>query len=134
MTGIALIGCGYVADYYMGTLPNHPQLELVGVYDRKALRAEKYPLAAKLLGFEGRKVAPVRKAKFAYSGKGADPMDFARGVAELADASREGRPCRMSARHALHVNELTLAIARSAEGGVPHRVRTSFEPMPWASR
>jgi len=100
-----------------------------------ALRAEKYPLAAKLLGLGGRKVSLVRKANFAYSGKGADPMDFARGVAELADAIREGRPCRMAARHALHVNELTMAIARPDENGVPHRVRTSFEPiepMPWA--
>jgi predicted dehydrogenase len=31
---IAFIGCGYVADFYMVTLPTHPELELVGVYDR----------------------------------------------------------------------------------------------------
>lgn len=31
---IAIVGCGFVADYYMLTLANHPELELVGVYDR----------------------------------------------------------------------------------------------------
>lgn len=31
---IAILGCGFVADYYMVTLPNHPALRLVGVYDR----------------------------------------------------------------------------------------------------
>ena len=30
---IAIVGCGFVADYYMLTLANHPELELVGVYD-----------------------------------------------------------------------------------------------------
>ncbi|URK87275.1 glycoside hydrolase family 9 protein [Rhizobium sp. RCAM05350] len=32
-TGIAFIGTGFVADYYMTTLANHPQLRLVGVWD-----------------------------------------------------------------------------------------------------
>lgn len=32
---IAIVGCGYVADYYMLTLRNHPDLMLAGVYDRK---------------------------------------------------------------------------------------------------
>ncbi len=31
---IGFIGCGFVADYYMTTLSNHPELELIGVYDR----------------------------------------------------------------------------------------------------
>ena len=31
---IAIVGCGFVADYYMTTLPNHPELKLVGVHDR----------------------------------------------------------------------------------------------------
>ena len=30
---IAIVGCGYVADFYMETLPNHPELELVAVCD-----------------------------------------------------------------------------------------------------
>jgi predicted dehydrogenase len=40
--GIALIGCGYVADFYMATLPNYPKLRLVGVHDVDTERAEKF--------------------------------------------------------------------------------------------
>lgn len=36
---IAIVGCGYVADYYIATLVNHPGLELAGVCDRDAERA-----------------------------------------------------------------------------------------------
>jgi predicted dehydrogenase len=36
---IAIIGCGYVADHYMATLPLHSNLELVGVSDLKMSRA-----------------------------------------------------------------------------------------------
>ncbi len=39
---IALIGCGYVADFYAATLPNHPQLELAGVADRDAQRLSQF--------------------------------------------------------------------------------------------
>lgn len=31
---IAIVGTGFVADYYMTTLPNHPQLRLAGAFDR----------------------------------------------------------------------------------------------------
>ena len=34
MTGIAFVGTGFVADYYMTTLANHPALGLTGVFDR----------------------------------------------------------------------------------------------------
>ena len=37
-TAIALVGAGYVADFYMATLPNHPELDLRGVYDRNPER------------------------------------------------------------------------------------------------
>jgi len=36
---IAFVGCGYVADYYYGTLKLHPELELVGVMDQDIDRA-----------------------------------------------------------------------------------------------
>ena len=35
---IAIVGCGFVADYYIKTLPLHPELELLGVCDRDAGR------------------------------------------------------------------------------------------------
>jgi predicted dehydrogenase len=40
--GIALVGCGYVADFYMATLPNHPDLELRGVYDTDTVRSGRF--------------------------------------------------------------------------------------------
>ncbi|OYR11564.1 Gfo/Idh/MocA family protein [Brucella grignonensis] len=35
---IAIIGTGFVADYYMTTLRNYPQLKLLGAFDRSAER------------------------------------------------------------------------------------------------
>jgi predicted dehydrogenase len=62
-------------------------------------------------------------------------MDFARGVAELADAVAEGRPCRLSMDYGLHNNEVVLAIHDAPRLGTPLRMTTTFtpmEPMPWA--
>ncbi|MBB2974426.1 Gfo/Idh/MocA family oxidoreductase [Mesorhizobium sp. RMAD-H1] len=39
---IAIIGTGFVADYYMTTLPNHPSLQLAGVYDRDPQRLKQF--------------------------------------------------------------------------------------------
>lgn len=39
---IAIVGCGFVADYYMTTLPNHPELKLVGVHDRDSGAAKRF--------------------------------------------------------------------------------------------
>lgn len=35
---LVIIGCGYVADYYAITLPQHPELKLVGVHDLREER------------------------------------------------------------------------------------------------
>jgi predicted dehydrogenase len=61
-------------------------------------------------------------------------MDYARGVAELADAIENQRPCRLSAEFSLHVNEVVLAI-QNATTGVSYQPKTAFDPiapMPWA--
>jgi predicted dehydrogenase len=39
---VAIVGCGFVADLYLATLPNHPELELVGVADRVQAHAERF--------------------------------------------------------------------------------------------
>lgn len=36
---VGIVGCGFVADYYLGTLPLHPHLRVVGVHDRQPDRA-----------------------------------------------------------------------------------------------
>ncbi|MEM8673675.1 MAG: Gfo/Idh/MocA family oxidoreductase [Cyanobacteria bacterium P01_G01_bin.67] len=71
--------------------------------------------------------------KFNY--RGAFQMDFARGIAELANAVKEERPCRLSARYSLHVNELALAIHYATETNCTYQVKSTFdpiEPMLWA--
>ncbi len=98
------------------------------------LRAEKYPLAARVLGLGPKRYPHVRKVTFEHKAKGSNPMDFLRGVAEMSDALAQKRPCRLSARYCLHVNELVLAI-QEAKPGRPHELETTFdpmEPMPWA--
>jgi hypothetical protein len=38
MTGLAILGCGYVANIYRLTLPMHPELRILGTYDRETAR------------------------------------------------------------------------------------------------
>jgi predicted dehydrogenase len=42
MMRVAIVGCGFVADYYVRTLPIHPELELVGVMDRDPERSKRF--------------------------------------------------------------------------------------------
>lgn len=39
---IAIIGCGFVADYYLKTLSSYPELEIAGVMDRIQERATRF--------------------------------------------------------------------------------------------
>lgn len=61
--------------------------------------------------------------------KGAQQMDFARGPAEMAAAIRENRPCALSPRFCLHVNEIALAIHWSRKQGASYRMTTTFESV-----
>jgi len=62
-------------------------------------------------------------------------VDFCLGIAELAGAIQDRRPCRLSANYCLHTTEVVLAIHNALDSGTPYKVRTSFdpiEPMPWS--
>lgn len=62
-------------------------------------------------------------------------MNFALGPAEMLAAIEEGRPCRMSAQFALHLNEVTLAIQNSGDSSGAQTMQTRcspIEPMEWA--
>jgi predicted dehydrogenase len=99
-------------------------------------RAEKFHVAGPPLHLGSKRYPLVQKPTFQYGGKGAKRMDFCRGVAELAGAITEGRPCRLSARFSLHVNEIVLALQDPVTMGSPRFLKTTFdpvEPMPWAS-
>lgn len=77
----------------------------------------------------------VKKSTGKYKYKGAQQMDFSRGVAEMAAAIREQRPCRISTQFSLHNNEIAIAIQNALETGAPYKLTTTFdpiEPMPWA--
>ena len=100
------------------------------VYIRRSLTIGR----KRLEGIWKQKYRLVKKApKLGY--RGAQQMDFCRGVAEMADAIVENRPCRLSSRFSLHNNEIVLAIQNSLETGSPYKMTTSFdsvEPMDWA--
>ena len=58
-----------------------------------------------------------------------------RAGAELAAAVEEKRPSRMSARFALHVNEVVLALQDPEGMGTVRSIESTFPPlvpMPWA--
>ncbi len=95
----------------------------------------KYPVATTLLGFGPRRLPLVQIPETSNKVFATHPVDFCRGIAELAAAARERRTPRMQARWALHVTELTLAMQNPAELGTPRNILSEFapiNPMPWA--
>jgi predicted dehydrogenase len=40
--GVAILGCGFVADFYMATLPHHPEIRVVGAFDTDAARLDAF--------------------------------------------------------------------------------------------
>jgi len=82
-----------------------------------------------------KKVPLVRKSRIKYACGGPHNLDFARGVAELAQAITTGRSCHLPTDLSLHVNEITLAMRNPAATSYPYTMTTSCEPvlpMPWA--
>jgi predicted dehydrogenase len=64
------------------------------------------------------------------------PVDFLRGPAEVADAIRERRPCRLSARLGVHIVELVEALQHPERFGGRRQLTTTFpeiSPLPWVS-
>ena len=104
------------------------------------LRLENHPAMSTLLGLGPKKYPLVKKPdlkkpRLRYPWKIWNKMDFCRGVAELGAAVAEGRPCRLSARYALHVNEIVLTVQNPEAMGSPRAITSSFDsidPMPWA--
>ena len=95
------------------------------------------PRLAKALGFGPRKVKPIEAPD---NGHGqSEPlgmMDFCRGITDLGHAIAEGRSPRLSADHALHITELTLAIQHPEKMGTPRVLESTFDPidpMPWVT-
>ncbi len=73
-----------------------------------------------------------RAGRVAAAGK---PVDFCRGIAEVADAVAERRRSRLPADFALHIVETIERLQHPERFHGDDRLRTSFEPivpMPWA--
>lgn len=60
---------------------------------------------------------------------GGNRMDFAAGLAELAQSVRDGRPCRLSARFSLHVNEVALALQNAGTSSNTYVTQSRFDPV-----
>ncbi len=85
-------------------------------------------------GFGAARLKPARPTPF-KGGRGRPTMDFMRGVAELAQAIRDDRPCRLDEDFAVHVTEVTEMLQYPERFDRPAAVRSSFspiEPMDWA--
>jgi predicted dehydrogenase len=72
-------------------------------------------------------LARAGSRRFSY--RGAQKMDFCRGVAELAASIRDSRPTLLSEEYSLHVNELVIAIDHARETGASYAVTTTFSPI-----
>ena len=68
--------------------------------------------------------------------RGAASMNFALGPAEVLEAIKDGRPSRLNADFALHLNEVTLAIQNPGPAGAQTMTTAcpGIAPMPWANR
>lgn len=136
---VARLTCGIVA-------PHDHTLEIIGdegilctkdcwyyrspVYIKRRIRIRR-----KMFISPWKRKYPLVGKATRYRYRGSQQMDFCRGVAELAAAVREKRPCRLSSRFSLHVNEIVLAIHNALDTGSPYKISSSFAPMapmPWA--
>lgn len=104
-------------------------------WNRYTFRADKRPILARLVGLGPKKVPLVRRPDIRSDMPGGNRLDFCRGVAELAESIRDARPCRISPRFSLHVNEIVLTLQEPGKMGSPRKLTTTFDPidpMPWA--
>ncbi len=107
-------------------------------FSNLSIRKRKIPMMTWIKGVHPRRVAFVRDpiTKHRYK-TGGHRMDFARGIAEMADAVTEGRDSRLSADFSLHINEVVLKIQDPSNGQSTQQMTTTagdMKPMPWASQ
>lgn len=85
--------------------------------------------AQKIFGWDGgRRLEPAHKREISTAKRGY-PMDFALGLAEMAQALRSGRPPRLSGAFSLHVTEVSLAIQHPERFGTVYVPRSEPEPV-----
>jgi predicted dehydrogenase len=88
--------------------------------------AERYPLVKAWFDPNYKEYPPIKK--FSWKKRNArHRQDYARGVAELAQAITEQRPSRLPADYCLHLTELVWAVQNAKQA--PYEVTTTFEPL-----
>ena len=110
------------------------------VYKKKRrmhTRLAEMPIIYDLLGYGPKKVTMLRNNNPNYKRRGRYQriMDYSRGLAEIAKAIKDQRKSRLSANHALHITEITLALQYPEKMGCPRQIESTFEPiepMEWA--
>ncbi len=110
------------------------------VYTKKRrmhTRLAEMPLVYNLMGYGPRKVSMLTNDNPHYRRKGRYQriMDYCRGIAEMANAIQGQKQSRLSADHALHITEITLALQYPQKMGSPRQLESTFEPfepMEWA--
>lgn len=136
---VARLTCGIVA-------PHDHELKVIGddgilmVHDcwnyGDAVKVQRMlRIRRKVLMNPFKQTIPLVRKPLKLNTKGAQQMDFCRGVAEMAAAITEQRPSRMAADVSLHNNELAIAIQNSLETGGYYKMTTTFVPvlpMDWA--
>jgi predicted dehydrogenase len=151
---IGVIGCGYVFDHYMTTLPRHPQLEIAGVADRNMARARAvgdyyglrvYDSAGDLLNDDSINIianftsieshyevstAALKAGKHVYSEKPlVTDMKEARALARLAQKKGVRLSCAPSNALSATVQTLWKAVQDGAVGDV-RMVYAEFDDNP----
>ncbi len=85
--------------------------------------------AKKLLGLDfGRRVTPESSREI-HTAKRGYPMDFALGVAEMANAIRNGATPRLAGEFSLHITEVSLAIQHPEIFGAEYFPTTTPSPV-----
>jgi len=101
-------------------------------YSRFKFRAQRYPISRRYPFIKAwfdpnYRVYPPLK-KFSWKKRNLwHRQDYARGVAELAQAITEQRPSRLPADYCLHVAELVWAVQNATQE--PYQVTTTFKPL-----
>jgi len=104
-------------------------------WNKYTFRAAKRPILARLVGLGPKTIPLVRRPDVRSDMPGGNRLDFCRGVVDLVESIRDHRPCRISPRFSLHVNEIVLTLQEPGKMGSPRQLTTTFEPvepMPWA--
>jgi predicted dehydrogenase len=152
--GVAIVGCGNIAQPYVADLLSWRQVRLAGLTDLLPARAEalavEHPDAglAVYASLDDLLADPSVELVVNLTGHGAHepvspvpllrealPLRWGHGVAEMVDAIRDGRPHRVGGEQAAHVVEIIEAAEASMRTGASIPVESSFppsEPMDWA--